>query len=62
MEEFNEDGIKKLEKVFVDDMDKFIERLQVIQDAGDAYQSFAGIPDEMTGDVKFIIKTEGILK
>ena len=57
-----EDGIKRLEKILVDDMDKFVERLQAIQNAGDAYQSFAGIPNEMTGDVKFIIKTEGILK
>ncbi|MDO4344954.1 MAG: hypothetical protein Q4C50_09150 [Eubacteriales bacterium] len=61
MEEFNEDGIKKLKEIFVDDLDEFIERLQAIQDAGSAYQSFAGIPDDMNGDVKFIIKTEGIL-
>lgn len=62
MEEFNEEGIQKLEDIFIDDMDKMIERLRLLQDMGNDYKSFTGITDEMNGDVKFIIKTDGILK
>lgn len=61
MEELHEDGIQKLKEMVVDDMDQLIERLQAVQKAGDDYQSFAGIADDMSGDVKFIIKTDGIL-
>lgn len=61
MEEFDEEGIKKLKQIFADDLDKLIDRLQTIQDAGNDYQSFAGMMDEMNGEVKFIIKTAGIL-
>lgn len=60
MEELNEDGIKKLKEIFVDDMDQLIDRLQAVQKAGNDYQSFAGIADGMEGDVKFIIKTDSI--
>lgn len=62
MEELNEDGIQKLKKIFVDDVDEMIERLQAIQKVGDDYQSFVGMNDEMNGNVKFIIRTEGITK
>lgn len=60
MDELNEDGIKKLKEIFVDDMDQLIDRLQAVQKAGNDYQSFAGIADGMEGDVKFIIKTDSI--
>ena len=60
MEELNEDGIRKLGEILIDDMDQFVDRLHLIQDAGNDYKSFSGISDGMDGDVKFIIKADGI--
>ena len=60
MKEFNEEGIQKLAHLFDADIDKFVDRFHAIQDAGTAYQSFAGISDDMSGKVKFIIKTDSI--
>ena len=62
MEEFNEDGIQKLVDYFNDDIEKLIDRLEAVQDAGMAYQTFAGMSEEMDGNVKFIIKTDAITK
>ena len=60
MEKLNEDGIKKLGEIILDDMDQFVDRLHLVQDAGNDYKSFSGISDGMDGDVKFIIKADGI--
>ncbi len=38
----------------------FDKKLKTVKEAGDKYQSFAGISDGMTGEVKFIIKTDAV--
>lgn len=58
--EFNEEGIQKLVETFDDDVQGLVDRLRAIQDVSKGYRSFAGISDEMEGNVKFIYKTEGI--
>lgn len=60
MKKFNEEGIEKLTAFFEDDLETLADRLHAVKDAGEAYQSFAGISDGMSGNVKFIIKTESI--
>lgn len=37
-----------------------VRRLKAMQQAGKAYQSFAGLADGMTGNVKFIVETAEI--
>jgi len=60
MSEFNEKGIKKLVNIFDGDIQKLVDRLNAILDVSKGYQTFAGLSDEMTGSVKFIIKTDEI--
>ena len=59
-QKFYDEGIEKLVGALDGDYGKLLDRLQVIADAGKAYQSFGGISDDMTGSVRFIWKTEGI--
>ena len=42
------------------DLDGLVERLRATTDAAKAYQSFAGIGDDMEGKVKFIYRTEAV--
>lgn len=42
------------------DVEDFADHLKTIINAGSAYQSFGGISDDMTGNVKFIIKTDAV--
>ena len=60
MKEFNDEGIEKLKKLMETDTQEIIDRLSEIVDAGAAYKSFAGIESGMDGNVKFIIRTDGI--
>ena len=60
MEKFNEEGIEKLTEIFEEDLETLADRLKALKDAGNEYRSFAGIPDDMNGSVKFIIKTDSI--
>lgn len=58
--EFNEEGIEKLVNSYTGDIKPFVDRLQQVMDAGKGYDSFGGKSDSVSGDVKFIIKTEEI--
>jgi putative membrane protein len=60
MKTFNEDGIQKIVELFDENLDTMIDRFRAVKDAGSAYQSFAGISDDMSGSVKFIIRTDAI--
>ena len=60
MKEFYDEGIRKLTKLFDQDIDQIADRLKAIRDAGKDYRSFAGISDDMEGKVRFIIKTDSI--
>ena len=56
MTEFNEEAIEKLVNAYNGDVKDFADRIQAVLDAGNAYQSYAGLADESTGSVKFIYK------
>ena len=60
LREFDEEGIQKLVEAVDEDLDGLVERLRATTDAAKAYQSFAGIGDDMEGKVKFIYRTEAV--
>lgn len=60
LQEFDEEGIQKLVEAVDGDLDGLVERLRATTDAAKAYQSFAGIGDDMEGKVKFIYRTEAV--
>ncbi len=57
MVEFNDEGIKKINKTYQNDVKTAIDRLNAVLDAGKEYKNFSGIGDSMDGEVKFIIET-----
>lgn len=57
---FNEEGIEKILNAYNGDMEPFMDRVQAILDAGEAYQSYTDIADGVNGSVKFIYKTDAI--
>ncbi|WP_077533873.1 hypothetical protein [Massiliimalia massiliensis] len=60
MKEFKEEGIDKLAEAFNGDFEDLIGRFQAMADASREYRSFAGISDQMAGNVKFIYRTDSI--
>ena len=62
MKKFNDEGIQKLTDVMDGDLGNILDRLNRLADLSKNYNSFTGISDEMDGEVKFIIETEGIEK
>ena len=44
------------------DLDSLSEKCDKVIKAGETYESFGGISDDMKGSVKFIIKTDSISK
>jgi putative membrane protein len=60
MQQFYSDGITKLIGNFKGDYGTLYSRLQAIVDAGSSYRSFGGISDGMTGQTKFIFRTEAV--
>lgn len=60
MFEFDEEGIRKLTDLFGDDVQDVVDRLKAVADAGKAYNTFTGLPENTDGSVKFIIKTESV--
>ena len=58
--EYNDDGIQKLYDTVNRDLQNLLDRVDVIADLSEAYQSFSGKSDTMEGSVKFIIETEAI--
>lgn len=59
LSQFNEKGIEKLIDA-VDDAEIFVDRLKAVVNVSKNYKSFAGIGDEIDGNVKFIYRTEEI--
>lgn len=60
MAKFDKEGIQKLKKIFGDDVDDVLNRLDVVKDAGSAYTNFSGAADNTDASVKFIYKTAEI--
>lgn len=57
---FNEEGIEKIVNAYHGDIEPLMKRLQDVLDAGEDYQSYAGIADGVNGNVKFIYKTDAV--
>lgn len=57
---FDEEGIRKLTELFGDDVEKVIDRIDALKDAGNRYNTFSGLQEGTEGSVKFIYKTDGI--
>lgn len=60
LKEFNEKGIQKLVDAVDGDLDGIVTRIKAMVDVSKNYKSFAGISDEMDGQVKFIYRTDAI--
>lgn len=58
--ELNEEGIKKITDIFGKDAEQAVDAIQNILNKGKEYKSFSGISKDMSGEVKFIYKTEEI--
>lgn len=58
--EFNEEGIKKLQETAEDLLGTILDRVDALTSETCSYDSYAGKADNMEGNVKFIIETEGI--
>ena len=60
LNQFNEEGISKITKLFDGNLSKLAPRLKAMIDVSKHYQSYSGLTDDMDGEVKFIYKTEEI--
>lgn len=60
MIQFNEEGIGKIVNTYDGDVKVLTERLQEVLDAGEAYETYTQVAENVNGSVKFIYKTEGI--
>ena len=60
MKEFNEEGIEKISDVLTGDLENVFDRLKSLADLSENYESFSGISEDMSGEVKFIFETETV--
>ena len=59
---FDEEGIKSLGELAGSDLENLLTRIRALKEADSRYNNFAGIRENQTGSVKFIIETEEIEK
>ena len=62
MIQFDEEGIQKLSDAYHGDVEELLDRVDLVLDAGQSYHTFSGLKDDMSGSVKFVIRTEAIEK
>lgn len=62
MIQFDEEGIQKLSDAYHGDVKELLDRVDQVLDAGASYHTFSGLKDDMSGSVKFVIRTEAIEK
>ena len=62
MIQFDEEGIQKLSDAYHGDVEELLDRVDQVLDAGASYHTFSGLKDDMSGSVKFVIRTEAIEK
>ncbi len=60
LDELNEKGIRKLTDMVEGDISTLTERMRATVETAQSYTSFAGIADDMEGEVKFIYRTDSI--
>lgn len=58
--EFNEEGIQKLADAVNGDLSPVLTRFRATVDVSKHYRSFAGLCDDLDGEVKFVYKTDSI--
>ena len=62
MIQFDEEGIQKLSDAYHGDVEELLDCVDQVLDAGASYHTFSGLKDDMSGSVKFVIRTEAIEK
>lgn len=62
MSQFDEEGIQKIVNIFDGDISAITERLKAIVKVSKDYQSYGGKSDAINGTVKFIYRTDSIIK
>lgn len=62
MIQFDEEGIQKLSDAYHGDVEELLDRVDLVLDAGENYHTFSGLKEDMSGSVKFVIRTEAIEK
>ena len=60
LKQFNEEGIQKIVDLVDGDLNGIVARLKATIDVSKNYRNFAGISDDMDGQVKFIYRTDEI--
>ncbi len=60
LQKLNEEGIQKIVKLVEGDLNGIITRFKATVDVSKNYRNFAGISDDMDGQVKFIYRTDEI--
>ncbi len=60
MIKFDEEGIQKLADTYNGDVKGLMEKVAAVMKAGSNYQTFSDKTDDTVGEVKFIIRTEGV--
>ncbi len=60
LSEFNEKGISRITELVEGNLENVIERYEAMRDLAAGYNTFSGIADGTDGEVKFIIRTEGV--
>lgn len=60
LDELNEKGIRKLTDMVEGDISTLTERMRATVETAQSYTSFAGIANDMEGEVKFIYRTDSI--
>ena len=62
MIQFDEEGIQKLSDAYHGDVEELLDRVDQVLNAGASYHTFSGLKDDMSGSVKFVIRTDAIEK
>ena len=60
--DFDEKAIQKIIQLLDTDLLEVQDQVDLLKEADQSYQTFTDLSDSMDGNVKFIIRTEGIKK
>ncbi|MBR4579980.1 MAG: hypothetical protein IKO32_01965, partial [Lachnospiraceae bacterium] len=60
IDRLNEEGIEKLTAVIEEDLEGITDRMKAILDVSEHYTTYSGKQGAMSGQVKFIYKTDSI--
>lgn len=60
LKQLNEEGVQKLLDALDENLGDMVERIQAMKDVCAHYQNFSGLENGMSGQVKFIFRTEAV--